>query len=156
MASKLTLRSPAAALRGEAGNMPATVVYAVFTALFMGIIVTSLMSAMGAASQTKNTAAASQTISAVAGEYAALAAKGAPPTDGELCISDQCASVTAGKSPAGTRTVTVKATVGGATATRTLTVPEPAGAMVTGFTADGKPVWGPLPGPSGSSQEENK
>lgn len=156
MLHSLKPRSPSAVLRDEAGNMPATIIYAAFTTLLMGIIVTSLMAAMGAAAQTKNTSAASQTISAVAGRYTAMAAKGTPPPDGQLCVSDQCATVTAGTNDAGDGTVTVKATVGGATATRILTLPGQAGALVTGFTAEGQPVWGRHPGSSGSGQEEDK
>lgn len=135
-------RSPSALLKGEDGNMAVSVVFIIFTTLFMGIIAGSLLSAMGNATQSRNTGTAAQGVSAVASAYTEKAAAGTAPADGELCAGHHCGTVTA--SADGTQ-VTVKVTVGESTRTRTVSIPSAAGTMITGFDKDGNAVWGTRP-----------
>lgn len=153
-------RSPARILRSEDGNIPASVVYVIFTTLFLSIIVTSLLASMGAATKTRNDVEATRAVSAVAGAYLDRAAAGDVPADGQLCTGTICADVTAGTNAAGARTVTVKAAAGESTRTRTLDIPAQQGTMITGFD-DGRPVWGQrpvegaAPEPSETDKQEN-
>lgn len=137
-------RSPAALLKSEDGNMAVSVVFIIFTTLFMSIIVASLLTAMGNATQSRNAGTAAQGVSAVASSYLEQAARGTAPADGELCTGNHCGTVTATASGDGT-TVTVQVTVGESTRSRTMPVPAAAGTMITGFDKDGHAVWGPRP-----------
>ncbi|MGK3708583.1 hypothetical protein [Arthrobacter sp. IK3] len=147
--------SPAAALKGEAGNMPASVVFVIFTTLFLSLMTTSLLSTMGATTKVRDGSAASRTVSAVAAAYLDQAAAGTVPEDGELCSGDLCAQVKAGTSEDGTATVTVTAAAGNAERTRTLPVPQPENLMITGFDSSGQPVWGPRPGTDDQDSERH-
>lgn len=143
-------RSPAALLKGEDGNMAVSVVFIIFTTLFMSIVVGSLLTAMGNATQSRNASTAAQGVSAVASAYMEKASAGTAPADGELCAGNHCGTVAA--SADGTQ-VTVKVTVGESTRTRTVPIPTAAGTMITGFDKDGHAVWGTRPAATPKDQQ---